>query len=413
LNKQEAVASANYHEFTKSQFMKTQRAHLLIMSLAALLPGILANSSALAQFGPSAFGPAVTVWASQPLAYEPGSHAGVFSISRGDNTNSAATIALALAGTATNGVDYAAVPTSVTFAAGQSETNIVITPVVEPKATGYKTVELKLPETNRFFYPPWRGYDTAVVYIAYNYTNVPPAVAIASPTNDASFPSRPNLVVSARASDSNGWVTSVEFFAGATRIATVPNQPFPFGPFAALPGQKGDTGLPPILPAPQNNPFAAVWTNVPPGAYALTAVATDNAGLQTTSTPVNITITASLPVPEARIAAPASGSVFPSNAPIFLVAAAGEMGDGIATVEFLAEGKSLGSVANNPAWPWPGLFYRAGGTNIPWRPFTFLWTNAPVGSNSVTALATDNNGTQVLSAPVTINVRTNSYHRRF
>jgi len=163
------------------------------------------------------------------------------------------------------------------------------------------------------------------------------------------------------------------------------------------------------LPAPQNNPFSAVWTNVPAGDYVLTAVATDNAGLQTTSAPVNITVTTNLPVPQVRIAAPANGSSFPSNAPISLVAAAGEAGGAIATVEFLAEGNSLGTVTNNPALPTPTPMLPAGGTNIPWRPFIFFWTNAPVGSNSVTALATDNNGTQVLSAPVNINVRTNSY----
>jgi hypothetical protein len=200
----------------------------------------------------------------------------------------------------------------------------------------------------------------------------------------------------------------VQFFAGATSLAVVTNQPFPFGPFSPPPARKGHRGLPPILPAPQNNPFTAVWTNVPPGAYVLTAVATDNAGLQTTSAPVNITVTTTLPVPEVRIASPASGSTFPSNATINLVAAAGETGNGIATVEFLADGNSLGAVADNPAFLSP-----ARGTNIPWRPFTFFWTNAPVGSNSVTALATDNNGTQVLSAPVSIIVRTNSYHRRY
>jgi hypothetical protein len=81
-------------------------------------------------------------------------------------------------------------------------------------------------------------------------------------------------------------------------------------------------------------------------------------------------------------------------------------------VEFLAKGASLGIVTNNPASPWPALFSPPRGTNIAWQPFFFLWTNAPVGSNSVTALATDNNGTQVLSAPVTINVKTNSYRRR-
>jgi PKD repeat protein len=154
-----------------------------------------------------------------------------------------------------------------------------------------------------------------------------------------------------------------------------------------------------------------VWTNVPPGVYALTAAATDNAGLQTVSPAVDITVTTKLPVPEVRIAAPRSGSSFPSNADINLVAAAGEPDGAIATVEFLAEGNSLGLVTNNPAWPWPAPLFATGGTNVPWRPFSLLWTNAPVGTNTVTALATDNNGTEALSAPVTIVVLTNSYHR--
>ena len=389
---------------------RTPRHHFSILTLAAILPGILASSTALAQFGPPDRGPVVTVQAAQPLAYEPGNHAGVFTISRGWNTNAAVTVAYSLAGTATNGVDYATVPTSVTLAAGQSETNLLITPVVEPLATGYKTVQLQLTQPGRRFYQPWRGYDTAVVYIAYNYTNAAPTAAIASPTNNASFLSRPNLVISARAGDSNGWVTSVEFFAGATSLGVVSNQPFAFGPFRRLAVRSGKAALPPILPAPQNNPYWIIWTNVPPGAYALTAVATDNAGLQTTSTAVNITVTTTLPVPAVRIAAPTSGSSFPSNSAISLVAAAGETGNGIATVEFLNQGTSLGTVTNNPGWPCPDLSLPPRGTNIVWRPFFFLWTNAPVGSNSVTALATDNNGTGVLSAPVTINVKTNSYH---
>jgi len=390
--------------------MKTPRHHLLILTLAAILPGVLTNSTALAQFDPWDRGPVVTVQAAQPLAYEPGNHAGVFTISRGQDTNAAVTVAYSLTGSATNGVDYAAVPTSVTLAAGQSETNLLITPVVEPKATGYKTVELQLTQPGGHFYRPWRGYDRAVVYIAYNYTNVAPTAAIASPTNNASFLSRPNIVVSARAGDSNGWVTSVEFFADATSLGAVTNQPFGFGPFRPLATRRGKAALPPILPALQNNPYWIIWTNVPPGAYALTAVATDNAGLQTTSAVVNITVTATLPVPEVRIAAPAGGSSFPSNSAISLVAAAGEPGNGIATVEFLNDGTSLGTVTNNPAWPCPDLSSPPRGTNIVWRPFFFLWTNAPVGSNFVTALATDNNGTGVLSAPVTINVKTNSYH---
>jgi hypothetical protein len=387
-----------------------QRRLFLTSASAAVLYGILASSTALAQFGPPRSGPGVTVRASQPLAWEPGSHAGIFTLSRGENTNAETTVAFSLGGSATNGVDYLAAPTSVTLAAGQSETNIVIAPVVEPEATGYKTVQLELSEAGRRAFRSQGGSDSAVVYIAYQYTNVPPTITLDSPTNDASFLSRPNLVILARAGDINGWVTSVEFFAGATSLAVVTNQPFPSGPFRMSSAGGAKSGLPPILRTPQNNSYMIVWTNVPPGSYALTAAATDNAGLQTVSAPVNIIVTTNLPAPEARIAAPMSGSSFPSNADINLVAAAGETGGAIATVEFLAEGASLGVVTNNPAWP--PLFFPSGGTNIPWRPFSFLWTNAPVGSNIVTALATDNNGSQALSAPVTIIVLTNTYHRR-
>jgi hypothetical protein len=369
-------------------------------------------AAATLQAEPTTPTPVVTVFASQPLAYEPGDHAGVFTISRGDYTNAAVTISFTLGGTATNGLDYAAVPASVTLAAGQSETNLLITPVAEPSATGYKTVVLQLPQTGKHFYKPWGGYDTAVVYIAYNYTNAPPTVAIESPTNDSTFPSRPDLVILAKAWDSNGWVASVEFFAGTNSLGVVTNPAFPFGPFKPYADRKGSNAMPPILPVRQNNPFGIVWNDAAPGAYALTAVATDNAGLQTTSAVVNITITTNLPAPEVKIEAPASGSSFPSNAPISLVAAAGEAGNGIATVEFLNDGVSLGTVTNNPAYPWPAFPWTSGGTNILWRPFFFIWTNAPVGSNTVTALATDNNGTQVLSAPVTINVKTNSFHWR-
>ena len=379
-------------------------------ALALSMPGLFAAAALQAQpFFPA---PLVTIFASQPLAYEPGNHAGVFTISRGDYTNAAVTISYTLTGTATNGVDYATVPTSVTLAAGQSETNLLITPVPEPGATEYKKVALHLPQSRRFFYEPWGGYDTAVVYIAYNYTNEPPTIAIESPTNASTFPSRPNIVILAKAGDSNGWVTSVEFFAGTNSLGVVTNQAFPFGPYKPFADRKGRNALPPILPAPQNNPFGLVWVDAPSGAYALTALATDNAGLQTTSAVVNITVTTNRPAPVVKIVAPASGSTFPSNSPVSLITSAGEPGNGIVTVEFLNDGVSLGTVTNNPASPWPALPLKSGGTNIVFRPFSFVWTNAPVGSNSVTALATDNNGIQVLSAPITINVRTNSFHQR-
>ena len=47
-----------------------------------------------------------------------------------------------------------------------------------------------------------------------------------------------------------------------------------------------------------------------------------------------------------------------------------------------------------------------------WLPYSFRWTNATAGSHVLTAVATDNNGIQVTSAPVSISVSTNAFHFR-
>jgi hypothetical protein len=164
----------------------------------------------------------------------------------------------------------------------------------------------------------------------------------------------------------------------------------------------------PMLPGQQLNRYQFVWTNVLPGAYDLTTVATDNAGLQTTSAVVNITVTTNLPMPQARIISPVNKAEFPDQAPINLFAAAGETNGVIDTVEFFSDTNSLGTATNYLASePMGQPSYRMHGL-----PFFFQWTNAPVGSNLITAVATDNNGTKATSAPVNINVTTNLYHHR-
>jgi chitinase len=164
------------------------------------------------------------------------------------------------------------------------------------------------------------------------------------------------------------------------------------------------------LPGARLNRFQFVWTNVPPDSYALKAVATDNAGLQTTSATVNITVTTNLPVPYVRIINPVNGAEFPDQAPINLYAAAGETNGVVDAVEFIANGASLGTATNYLA----AEPMAAGLTpyRLPWVPFYLHWTNAPVGSNLLTAVVADNNGTKATSAPVTITVTTNLYHPR-
>ncbi len=93
-------------------------------------------------------------------------------------------------------------------------------------------------------------------------SNLPPVVTLTSPVDGATFVAPANILLSATATDFGGTVTQVEFFAGSNKIAQ-------------------------DLIAPYN----VVWTNVQPGSYQLTAVATDNSNAVTVSTPVNITVT--------------------------------------------------------------------------------------------------------------------------
>ena len=91
--------------------------------------------------------------------------------------------------------------------------------------------------------------------------NVSPSVSITSPASAATFTAPANITINASANDSDGIVSRVDFYQGATLIGT-------------------DT----------TSPYSVTWSNVALGSYAITAKATDNAGATTTSTAVNITV---------------------------------------------------------------------------------------------------------------------------
>jgi regulation of enolase protein 1 (concanavalin A-like superfamily) len=92
--------------------------------------------------------------------------------------------------------------------------------------------------------------------------NQPPTVSLTAPVSGSQFTEPADIVVSADAADPQNQLVLVEFYANGTRIAS--------------------------LTAP---PFTMTWPAVPAGTYSLTAVASDAAGLSTTSDPVTITVT--------------------------------------------------------------------------------------------------------------------------
>jgi len=91
----------------------------------------------------------------------------------------------------------------------------------------------------------------------------PPGVTLIEPTQNQAFAAPANIGIMASAFDPDGFVTRVEFFAGANPLGEALEEP-----------------------------FSLTWSNVPVGNYVLTAVATDNSGRLATSAPVNISVLA-------------------------------------------------------------------------------------------------------------------------
>ena len=91
--------------------------------------------------------------------------------------------------------------------------------------------------------------------------NLPPVVALTSPAPGANFNVGQTVPLAANASDPDGTIQSVAFYANGGLLNTDNTAPYEFN-----------------------------WATAPAGPHSLTAVATDNLGAQTTSAAVNITV---------------------------------------------------------------------------------------------------------------------------
>lgn len=93
--------------------------------------------------------------------------------------------------------------------------------------------------------------------------NAVPTVSLTAPTNNSTYTTLQTVELAANASDANGTVSKVEFFYGAIKLGEDLTSPYTF-----------------------------TWTSPSAGTHSLTAVATDNGGASTTSSPISITVTA-------------------------------------------------------------------------------------------------------------------------
>jgi hypothetical protein len=180
--------------------------------------------------------------------------------------------------------------------------------------------------------------------------NAAPAVTIAAPANNSIFASPANITFSANASDSDGSISSVEFFAGANSL--------------------GVRSLP---------PYSLTWSNVVSGTYSVTARAVDNAGASTTSSPVIVRVNAA---PSVNVVSPTNNTLRLTPATIAVAASASDSDGSISSVEFFANSTSIGVCTV--------------------LPYAVTWSNVPPGIYSLQAVATDNDGVSSASTSTTV-----------
>ena len=189
--------------------------------------------------------------------------------------------------------------------------------------------------------------------------NDPPVISILNPAAGATFVTPPATIpINVNASDWDGYVVSVSFYANGTLIGT-----------------QTPAGV---------NQFPFTWSNVATGVYSLTAVAKDNYNATTTSAPVTIRVNTP---PSLTITSPSNGAQFAAPANITLSATASDSDGAIASVFFSANGTSIGTA-----------------TPLGGNQYSLSWSSVPFGSYAISAVATDNDGGTISVGNVTISV---------
>jgi len=184
-------------------------------------------------------------------------------------------------------------------------------------------------------------------------TNVSPTVSLTAPANNSSVAGKASISLTATATDTDGTVSKVEFYNGTTLLGSSTTAPYSYN-----------------------------WANVVPGSYSITAKVTDDKGGSTTSTPVSITVTNPITV---NVTAPANNASVTVGTPIAITATATDSKGTITKVEFYNGATLLGSSTT--------------------APYSYSWTNAAIGTYSITAKVTDSQSLTQTSSPVSVQVK--------
>ena len=280
-----------------------------------------------------------------------------------------------------------------------------------------------------------------------------PIVALTSPAADGFVIAGSNVTVSATASDPDGTVASVEFFDGATSIGVTAAAPYQATWHATVPGvhslsaratdDKGGVGQSSpitvtvggapvvIVTSPtacafidgpldvaltadamstggrvvsveffdgassvgmaSGTPWRSTLVSASTGSHSITAKATDDHGLATTSRASTFTIRGANQPPSVALTSPSEGARFAFGSTVNLTATAIDTDGTIVAVEFRS-GSAGGSLLGRATTP----------------PYAASWTNMAAGSYGIVAVAYDDRNAATTSAPVHVTIDPNA-----
>lgn len=295
--------------------------------------------------------PSVNIMATDPIAAEAGSDAGLFQVTRVGTTNFAIMVNLARSGSASSGADFNALPTSVHLPAGQISALIPLVPVNDAAREGAETVSLQVTSGSGYIV----GAPNSDTVTIFDDDNAAPTISITSPAAGTLYPITPtNVHFTVNAADSDGSVQRVDYYNNGTNY----------------------------LGSSDTAPFSFIWTNAAPGTNTSVAYAIDE--LAAAGSSASLTFFVNIP-PKVAINSPADGTAFPPGSNVVLRASASDADGTIVGVEFFEGATSLGAISS--------------------APFNLNWSNSEAGVYSIRAVATDNRGMASASTPTDITLR--------
>lgn len=203
----------------------------------------------------------------------------------------------------------------------------------------------------------YEGSSSQAAKLIASYTldpvNNAPVVAITAPLNGSVYDAPASVLLTSTASDTDGTISKVEYFNGASLIGLGEGASYVF-----------------------------TWNDIPAGNYVLTARATDDLGTSTISSTVNIQVNGPNEPPVVGITSPAEMAEYTGPVSVVINVSATDPDGSIGKVDFYEGANLIGSDNSSP--------------------YSFTWGNVAEGRYSLTAVATDDKGATSVSSLVTI-----------